>query len=152
MLKRDFRKLMETDEDTIRAFCLALTIYQGANVKHRIRAAFDALPQDLKDAIKPSKRRLNSLYRGDDGKSDEPAISWTGSLSYARWFGYYVYPFEAVKSFEAAIDTNKLVKLISGITALQEYGIGDDEDEVILMGVTWRSDKDNEHIFSSKDT
>ena len=148
MRKRDL-KAMLLDKDkagVLEAFCDQIVLYQSHNHKYKLRAAYEALPQEFKDAIQPGPRRLAKLYRGDDGKSDEPAISWTGSLSYAKWFGHYVYPIKAVESFEAAIDSEKLVKLVSN-TRLDDWGIGDDEDEVILMGVKWKSDKDREHAL-----
>jgi hypothetical protein len=150
MLKRTLKSFLEdpAQKAILEHFCYCVMLYQEHNHKYKLRPAYDALPQEFKEAIKPGPRRIAKLYRGDDGKSDEPAISWTGSLSYAKWFGHYVYPFKAVASFEAAIDSEKLVKLVSN-TTLDEWGIGDDEDEVILMGVKWKSDKDHEHTVTT---
>lgn len=120
-------------------FYEAMMDYQSPDVmKGGFREAYDALPDEVKVAIAHPRRGLNSLWRGDIKQREEPAMSWTRSRSWAGWFGDYVFPFTDLASFDAAIDTARVAALARGIDALEEYGVGDDEDEVIVLGARWK--------------
>jgi len=145
MTKKDIKALM-ADQGTRSAlvdFFEDMLSYQRSNNKAGLASSYDKLPDSFKAAIYPSKKRLNSLFRGDDGKSEETAISWTSKKHIAKLFGYFVYPFAAVLSFNGAIDTPKLFSLVKS-TELEDWGIGDDEDEVILLNVKWKSNESHD--------
>jgi hypothetical protein len=139
--KRDLLSLLAVPENraAVEHFVRVMRAYQSdsAESKGELADAYLALPEPVKDAIGESKARLKKLYRGDDGKSRYRATSWTSSLNYAKSFGAYVLAYDALASHGGTINTHKLVKLLD--FAFKNHGVGDDEDEVIILEPVWKS-------------
>lgn len=150
MLKATLRK--DLNDPCLRlvyeGFCRGVARYQIQNKKVGLRQLYTLLPQNFKDAIKPSQKTLLHIYRGDDGKSDEEAISWTRSKSYASKFGQYLYHYPlCVVGFEAAIDTTRLCRLLHK-TPLTRFLIDDDEGEIIIFQIEWKNPNKEQLMLS----
>lgn len=128
--------------DIYRRFFQEVETYQsnhyGAYNRLRLVAAYNALPDEVKKFLKPKSDRLNQLYRGADGLSPKPAISFS-NLNTAKLFGTFIIPFRELKTYSGLIDTEKVYKLLT--TFKMNYDIGDDEGEVIVLNPDW-----NDHL------
>jgi hypothetical protein len=122
----------------LRRFYEALAYYQLPQdySKEGFREAYDALPEEVKAAI--AYRGRKRLWRGDDGQSNEAAISWSTSKSWAKWFGYFLFPFSDLAGYDATIDTIRTSALMRGTEIDDDYPLCDEENEVIVLGARWK--------------
>ena len=139
--RRRFRDLLK-DPDTmksVRRFLERLLWYQGnPSLKQNFRRDYELLPLEIREMFSPSTSGMKNLWRGDDGQSEEDAISWTKNRSLATTFGSFLFNSEKdLIGYDAAVDTARVAALIRG-TELDEYDIGDDEGEIILIGPRWK--------------
>lgn len=125
----------------LRRFYRAMMYYQSQyNVKDGFREAYEALPEEVKAAISHPKRGLGKLLRGADSPQRETyAISWTKSRSWASLFGHNLYRFSDLEGYDATIDSTRVSSLARGIDLLEDYGVGDGEGEVIVLGPRWKA-------------
>ncbi len=125
--------------DIYRRFFQEVEEYQsnhyGAYNRKRLVAAYNNLPLEVKQFLTPKSDRLNQLYRGADGLSPKPAISFS-NMNVAPLFGAFVIPFRELKTYDGLIDTEKVYKLLTLFK--MNYDIGDDEGEVIVINPDWK--------------
>jgi hypothetical protein len=109
----------------------------------KFRNVYLALPADMRDAL--TYRSRGRLYRGDEFYRDDlyaeyrkgrkyAALSFTPNHGVAEHFGHAKPLSAVVETHDASIDTRNLVRYLN--QHKYEHNIGDDESEVILIGVT----------------
>lgn len=103
--------------------------------------AYNNLPDNIKAFI--STNRIGGLYRGCDGAGnpEKPAISFTKEEKFARFFGTFAVPSSEIQLYLAAIRSDRVSLLSHKIKS--QYEIGDDEGEIIILGVVWKSGIEN---------
>lgn len=97
--------------------------------------AYRQLPMTIKKYL--AAKNLQNLYRGCDGLTEKPAISFTDKKSNAFIYGSFAIPFSMVKSYDAAISSEKACELNEKINT--DLSIGDDENEVIVLNAKWKN-------------
>lgn len=141
--KKDFKDLLKSEHgNNIKKFLEAISLYQGnapySPYKSTLYEAWIKLPVELKENISAKPATLKKMWRGDDGKSKEPAISWTTNKSLAKFYGTFVYHFpKTIESYEGTLDTSRLAKLLPN-EIMRQIDIGNDEDEIIVFKPTWK--------------
>lgn len=141
MNKRRLTALLATQErEAIHAFMAALSGYQrhSGGRKARLQGCYASLSPEMREAVSASPSRLRGLWRGDDGRTRQPATSWTHNKGLAAFFGRYVFPVTDLSSTCGSIDTAKVARLTRGIAELEDHEVGDDEGEVILLDAVWK--------------
>lgn len=113
--------------------------------KQKLVDAFMKLPEDVRMKFYRAPRGLwrGSDYYNSDHNFDEycsgktvPALSFTNNEGVANIFGAPKQYHDICVSFDESMDTSKLAKELNRRRI--EHSIGDDEGEVILMGVRYR--------------
>ena len=125
----------------ISAFLQELETYQSNHYGYYNRSslvdAYNNLPIGIKKYLIPDPKRLKNLWRGCDGLSETRAVSFTQNKGIAHLFGAYVIPFKELESYEGLIDSERAHKLARRLSL--DFGIGDDEGEVIVIQPKWNS-------------
>ncbi len=114
-----------------------LEIYQsnhmGAYNRGGLVSAFLQLPEEIKKELLP--RTTNGLFRGADGLTEKPALSFSNHNT-ASIFGTYVIPFNLLQSYLGLISTSKAYRINKKYKL--GFEIGDDEGEVIVLKPVWK--------------
>jgi hypothetical protein len=135
----------------LRRFYRALAYYQLPQdySKEGFREAYDALPEEVKDAL--TYRGRKRLWRGADSQQiGDPAISWSTSKSWAKWFGYCLFPFSDLAGYDATIDTSRAAALVRNTEIEDDYGACDEENEVIVLGARWKKKMGHDELVSRR--
>lgn len=142
------------DPDIYHKFFIALASYQsnhyGLYNSMELFKEYMKLPEDFKKFMTIPKSQYKNCFRGDDGKTEKPVSSFVYNKdpdvakSNASNYGRYV--FSLIGDGKSLISTmttdfNKFKKFF-GIKQwnriVDDYGIGDDENEVLVFGLKYK--------------
>jgi hypothetical protein len=154
---KEYRRLMEAynkDVSNFHNFFNELSDYQsnhyGTYDSSRLRDEYLKLPEDFKRMMRLPKSQYKNCYRGDDGKNEKPVLSfvWKPDAEKARqsalFWGHYAFSLlEDIKNSSDVImiGFDRLSKYFGKKITYRitdEYGIGDDENEVLVFDAVFR--------------
>jgi hypothetical protein len=131
-----------TLEQIVLDFLKEIEIYQsnhyGAYNRNDLVNVYNKLPDKIRKILYPKSTK--NLFRGTDGISNKPAISFTDNRNNALLYGTFALPFSLLEKYNGLIDTGNILKSKIFTNIIKKYNleIGDDENEIIVISPKWK--------------